>query len=59
MIGIQLDRAGHACVRRALERGVLINCTQENVLRLLPPYILTCEEAQEGLQILDEVLAVG
>ena len=57
MIGIQLDRPGHDYVRRALDRGLLINCTRENVLRLLPPYILTAAQAQEGLQILDEVLA--
>jgi acetylornithine/succinyldiaminopimelate/putrescine aminotransferase len=57
MIGIQLDRSGHPFVRRALGRGLLINCTQESVLRLLPPYILTAAEAQEALQILDEVLA--
>jgi acetylornithine/succinyldiaminopimelate/putrescine aminotransferase len=58
MIGIQLDRSGHPFVQRALDRGLLINCTQENVLRLLPPYILSTPEAEEGLQILDEVLAV-
>ena len=56
IIGIQLDRPGRDYVHRALDRGLLINCTQENVLRLLPPYILTAAQAQEGLQILDEVL---
>lgn len=56
MIGIQLDRSGHPFVQRALDRGLLINCTQETVLRLLPPYILTAPQAQEALQILDEVL---
>jgi acetylornithine/N-succinyldiaminopimelate aminotransferase len=57
MVGIQLDCSGHGFVRRALDRGLLINCTQDNVLRLLPPYILTCEQAKNGLEILDEVLA--
>jgi acetylornithine/succinyldiaminopimelate/putrescine aminotransferase len=57
MIGIQLDRPGQIFVHRALERGLLINCTQERVLRLLPPFILTVEQAQQGLEILDEVLA--
>lgn len=59
MIGIQLDRPGHPFVLRALERGLLINCTQDHVLRLLPPYILTGEQAEEGLGILDEVLAAA
>jgi acetylornithine aminotransferase len=59
MIGIQLDRPGHPFVLRALERRLLINCTQDHVLRLLPPYILTGEQAEEGLEILDEVLAAA
>lgn len=57
MIGIQLDRSAQVFVRRALDRGLLINCTQESVIRLLPPYILTCEQVTEGLEILDEVLS--
>jgi acetylornithine/N-succinyldiaminopimelate aminotransferase len=59
MIGIQLDRPGHELVGRALQRGLLINCTQESVIRLLPPYILSSGQAEEGLNILDEVLAVA
>jgi acetylornithine/succinyldiaminopimelate/putrescine aminotransferase len=57
MIGIELNRSGHGMVRRALDRGLLINCTQESVIRLLPPYILNAEQAKEGMEILDEVLA--
>ncbi len=57
MIGIQLHTTGQRLVRRALERGLLINCTHENVLRLLPPYILTGEQVAEGLQMLEDVLA--
>jgi acetylornithine/N-succinyldiaminopimelate aminotransferase len=56
MIGIQLDRSGHAYVERARERGLLINCTHETVLRLLPPFTLSGEEAQEVVDILDSLL---
>ncbi len=58
MLGIQLSRPGHAFVIRALERGLLLNCTHDTVLRLLPPYILTSEQAGQLLQILDDVLTV-
>jgi acetylornithine/N-succinyldiaminopimelate aminotransferase len=58
MIGIQLSRPGHDLVIRALERGLLLNCTHDTVLRLLPPYILTSGQADELLRILDDVLAV-
>jgi predicted acetylornithine/succinylornithine family transaminase len=59
MLGIELQASGDRFVRAALQRGLLINCTQERVLRLLPPFILTEEQAKEGLRILDEVLAQG
>jgi acetylornithine aminotransferase/acetylornithine/N-succinyldiaminopimelate aminotransferase len=59
MIGIQLELSGDRFVRRALEQGLLINCTQDTVLRLLPPFVLSCEEAEKGLRILDEVLTLS
>jgi acetylornithine/succinyldiaminopimelate/putrescine aminotransferase len=56
MLGIQLDRPGQAYVERARERGLLINCTHETVLRLLPPFTLSSEEAHEIVDILDLLL---
>ncbi len=56
MIGIPLDRPGYAIVQRARERGLLINCTNETVLRLLPPYALSSDEAEEIARILRLVL---
>ncbi|MSQ66588.1 MAG: aspartate aminotransferase family protein [Gammaproteobacteria bacterium] len=45
MLGIVLDRPCGVLVQRALEQGLLINVTAEQVLRLLPPLILSDEEA--------------
>jgi acetylornithine/N-succinyldiaminopimelate aminotransferase len=56
MLGIQLDRPGQLFVDRARERGLLINCTHDTVLRLLPPFTLSGGEAQEIVDILDLVL---
>jgi acetylornithine/N-succinyldiaminopimelate aminotransferase len=56
MIGIQLAVPGHSIVRAALERGLLLNCTHETVLRLLPPFILTREQAHDAIRLLDEAL---
>jgi len=56
MFGIQLARPGRPVVMAALERGLLINCTQGNVLRLLPPYIVGSAEMEEAVRVLDEVL---
>ena len=45
MIGVELDRACSELVDRARERGVLINVTADNVVRLVPPLTLGREEA--------------
>ena len=46
MIGIQLDKPCGALVGLALEQGLLINVTAQTTIRLLPPLILTDEQAQ-------------
>ena len=56
MFGIQLVRPGRPLVLAAIERGLLMNSTQGNVLRLLPPYIIGREEMDQAVGVLDEVL---
>ncbi|MEO8598120.1 MAG: acetylornithine transaminase [Candidatus Solibacter sp.] len=55
MFGIQLAQSAYPFVEAALRRGLLINATQETVIRLLPPYIARVEEFDEAARILDEV----
>ena len=43
--------------RAASSGGLLINCTAERVLRITPPLIVTADEIDEGLAILDGALA--
>jgi predicted acetylornithine/succinylornithine family transaminase len=60
MIGVELQVPGAPLVEACLERRLLINCTQGNVLRLLPAMNLTAAEAEEGCELLSEViLAAG
>jgi acetylornithine/N-succinyldiaminopimelate aminotransferase len=56
MIGAQLDRPGKQIVNDAMDRGLLINCTHDTVLRFLPPYIITEKDVDEAIGILDEIL---
>jgi acetylornithine/N-succinyldiaminopimelate aminotransferase len=56
MLGMALDQPGARYVAAALERGLLINCTAERVLRFLPPLVVDEAAIDEGLAILDEVL---
>lgn len=45
MIGIELDKPCGELVKQALAAKVLINVTSERVIRLLPPLIMTQQEA--------------
>src|SRR3989339_444274 len=56
MIGIQLRSAGTKIVSRCLEKNLRINCTQENVLRFMPPMIVKAEHIDKAVEILDSVL---
>ena len=47
MLGIELDRPCGVLLTRALEAGLLISVTADRVVRLLPPLILTPDEAQQ------------
>ena len=60
MWGLELLRDAAPVVPAALERGVIVNRTAETVVRLLPPLVITEEEAGEALGRLDAALgAVG
>jgi len=55
MLGVDLDVEGAPYVAEALKQGLLINCTHEHILRLLPPFILTAQQVEEGLSKLESV----
>ena len=57
MFGIELDRPCGELVTRALEAGLLINVTAENVIRLLPPLILNEEEADQIVERVCKLIA--
>ena len=52
MLGIELEKPCSVLTARALEAGLLINVTRDRVVRLLPPLILTTQEADEIVKIL-------
>ncbi|MGB8872124.1 MAG: acetylornithine transaminase [Desulfobaccales bacterium] len=58
MWGLELAGEGGPVVAACRERGVLVNCTQGNVIRLLPPLIVSTAELNRGLQVLEEALAL-
>jgi len=52
MIGIELGRPCGDLVKRALAQGLLINVTADNVVRLLPPLVMSDDEAQQVIDML-------
>lgn len=56
MVGIELTGPGAEYVDKLRERGFLINCTAGNVLRLVPPLIITKSDIDEFIKALDNTL---
>jgi predicted acetylornithine/succinylornithine family transaminase len=56
MIGIELSVEGAQVVQAAIQKGLLINCTHQTVIRLLPAVNISEEQIDEGCDILDEIL---
>jgi acetylornithine/N-succinyldiaminopimelate aminotransferase len=56
MIGVQLAGPGGEIVDKCLARGLRINCTNNTVLRFMPAMIVTKEQIDETINILDGVL---
>ena len=57
MYGMELTVPARPIVEDALRRGVMLNCVQGNVLRFLPPLVLTEAQVDEAMDVLDSVLA--
>jgi len=56
MMGVELNRPGADVVTRARMKGLLINCTQDRVLRIMPAMTVTKRLLDRGISILDQVL---
>lgn len=56
MIGIELEQPCAELVNMALKKHCLINVTASNVIRLLPPIILTDDEANQIVSIVCNII---
>lgn len=56
LLGIKLNQKGDAVVRGCLQRGFLVNCIQETILRLAPPLVVKEKEIDALIDCLDDVL---
>lgn len=56
MLGLELEIPGADIVNEMLERGFIINCTRERVLRFLPPFVISKDQIDRLIKNLDEIL---
>ncbi|MCA9096933.1 MAG: aminotransferase class III-fold pyridoxal phosphate-dependent enzyme [Planctomycetaceae bacterium] len=56
MVGVDLKITGTPAVGECMKRGVLINCTHDTVIRLLPALNITADQVDEGCAVIGEVL---
>lgn len=56
IVGMELTFEGKEIVTKAMDKGLIINCTAGNVIRLVPPLIITNQEIDKLCAILEECL---
>jgi len=56
MLGVQLTSSGVDIANKCLDAGLRINCTQDTVLRFMPPMLATRSQIDQAVDILDAVL---
>lgn len=57
MIGVELKVDAALILKKCHERGLLVNVTSRNVLRFLPPYIITKNDIDHVIIVLNSVLS--
>jgi predicted acetylornithine/succinylornithine family transaminase len=57
MLGVELSIDGNPFVTEALRQGLLINCTHDFTLRLLPPFLISSAQVREFLRLFELVFA--
>ena len=55
LLGMELSKPGKPVVDACLQKGMIINCTAGNVIRLVPPLIITKAEIDALMAVLAEV----
>jgi len=57
ILGLLVEREGSEIVNACMDKGFLINCIQERILRFVPPLIVSENEIDRLINCLDEVFA--
>jgi acetylornithine/N-succinyldiaminopimelate aminotransferase len=56
MVGVEIDGPAKTVLEKGYQEGLLLLSAGENVLRLLPPLIVSKHELDKFIQIIDKLL---
>jgi acetylornithine/N-succinyldiaminopimelate aminotransferase len=56
MLGVELNIEGKAIVQKCLDKGLLINCTHDSVLRLMPALNVSKKDIDKAIAIIESTL---
>jgi len=56
MVGVELETECKNIVEKIRDKGVLLNCAQDTVLRFLPPLVIEKEQLDRAVEVLSEVI---
>lgn len=59
LVGAALSTPAREIVLQCMQRGLLVNVTADSVIRFVPPLIVSQEEVDQAVAVLDAVLAEG
>lgn len=59
MIGVEIEFPCRHFVKQGMADGLLFNVTHDNVVRMLPPYVITEKEADKALRGLSKIFRTG
>ena len=57
VIGMEVGMRGEDIYKKCLDEGLLINCAQDTILRIMPPMTVTKTDIDKAVSILDGVLS--
>jgi acetylornithine/N-succinyldiaminopimelate aminotransferase len=59
LLGLELNQPARPIVEAALSEGILLNMVQGNVLRFLPPFLLTEHQINNAFDVISRIVNVG
>jgi acetylornithine/succinyldiaminopimelate/putrescine aminotransferase len=57
MLGLRLHHSAELVQKALYQNGLIVNCTATDVLRIVPPFVITSQQVQDGVRRMHRTLA--